>query len=108
MNVHHTWMVRVLALVMVLDLAVGALFGLSPGGPGVLDGMYFAIVTVTTIGYGDIVPHGWQQHLCFLFIAVCVIPLWSGSFALLTTGLTANHVDKRHHEMKRHIDGGQA
>lgn len=104
LNVHHLWMARVLALVVVLDLSLGAWFGLA-GHLGVLNGMYFAVVTVTTVGYGDLVPHGWQQHVAALGIMVLIVPLWTGSFALLATGLTANHVDRRHRELKDHITG---
>jgi voltage-gated potassium channel len=101
-NWHHRWMARLLALVLLLVIVLGALYGLADhvGAP---DGMYFAVVTVTTVGYGDITPHGWLPHLLALAIMVAIIPLWSGSFSLLTAGITADHVDKRHRQMADHV-----
>jgi hypothetical protein len=32
-----------------------------------------------------------------------VIPLWSGVFSLLTSGFTADHIDKRHGQMEEHV-----
>jgi hypothetical protein len=101
-NWHHAWMLRLLAAVIVLVAALGALYGLADH-VGALDGMYFAVVTVTTVGYGDITPHGWLPHLLALAIMVMIIPAWTGSFSLLTAGLAADHVDKRHDELKDHV-----
>lgn len=98
MNWHHTWMTRLLAAVVLLIIVLGALYGYADH-VGVLSGMYFAVVTVTTVGYGDITPHGWAPHLLALAIMVLIIPLWSGSFSLLAAGLTADHVDKRHRQI---------
>jgi len=94
-------MARLIALVILLVIVLGALYGVADH-VGALDGMYFAVVTVTTVGYGDITPHGWLPHLLALAVMVLIIPLWSGSFSLLTTGLTADHVDKRHRQMTDH------
>lgn len=102
MNSHHAWMVRLLVLVVVLDLAFGAWFGLADR-VGVWNGFYFAVTTVTTVGYGDIAPHGWQAHLAAIAIMVLIIPLWSGSFSLLGSGLVVDRVDLRHEQMKEHI-----
>ena len=102
MNWHHTWMTRLLALTVLLVITLGALYGLADH-VGALDGMYFGVVTVTTVGYGDIIPHGWLPHMLALAIMVLIIPLWSGSFSLLTSGLVTDHVDKRHEQMADHV-----
>jgi hypothetical protein len=67
------------------------------------DGLYFATTTGTTVGYGDITPHGWAPHLLAVAMMLLVIPLFSSVFALIATGLTTAHVDRRHNELKRHI-----
>jgi voltage-gated potassium channel len=100
-------MIWLFSAVAVLVVTLGALYGtVTPVGPW--DGMYFAVVTVTTVGYGDIVPRGWEAHLVALAIMVMIIPLWSAVFSLLTSGIVADHVDRRHEEMKDHVsDAGQ-
>ena len=102
MNWHHTWMVRLLVLIIVLVIVFGAFYG-QADHVGALNGMYFAVVTVTTVGYGDITPHGWLPHVLALAIMVLIIPLWSGSFSLLTSGWIADHIDARHNELKDHV-----
>lgn len=100
---HHRRAARLFAAVIVLDLGLGALFGLAEH-VGAWNGMYFAIVTVTTVGYGDITPHGWLPHLLAVAIMLLIVPLWSAVFSLVTTGLTADHVDKRHAEIHEKLD----
>lgn len=104
LNSHHRWMVRALTLMVVLVVVLGAWYG-QLDHVGAWNGIYFAIVTVTTVGYGDITPHGWAAHLVAVAVMVLIIPLWSGSFSLLATGLITDHVDRRHDELKARIDG---
>lgn len=96
----------VLALSVLLDVIFGTVFGIVQH-IGVWDGLYFATTTATTVGYGDIVPHGAAGHLLAASIMVTVIPLFSAVFSLLTTALTSTHVDRRHKELKEHIDKGR-
>jgi voltage-gated potassium channel len=102
-NVHHKRMLMLLAVVAVLVVALGALYGYVDKQLNAWDGMYFAVVTVTTVGYGDIIPRGWADHLVALAIMILIIPAWTGVFSLLTTGMLASHVDKRHDDLKKHV-----
>lgn len=95
---------QVLALTAVLDGALGLAFG-AADHVGAWNGLYFATTTATTVGYGDITPHGWGPHLIAVAIMVTVIPLFTSVFSFFTSGLTASHIDARHDELKRHIDG---
>ena len=101
---HHRTAVRVLAIAVAADVVLGIAFGFADHvGPG--NGLYFATVTATTVGYGDILPHGWLPHLLAVIIMITVIPLFASVFSLLTTGLTADHIDVRHDELKARING---
>jgi voltage-gated potassium channel len=84
-------------------LLLGALYGYT-ASVGPWDGMYFAVVTVTTVGYGDIIPHGWAAHLVALAIMVLIVPLWSGSFSLFATGLITRDAEKRHEDQQKQAD----
>lgn len=102
MNVHHRRAARVLALAAGLDVAAGLAFGAAQGcGPWT--GLYWATTTATTVGYGDVTPHGWLPHVIAVVVYLTVIPLFASVFALVTTGLTADHVDTRHQELCDHV-----
>lgn len=98
----HRRAAKVLAAVVVSDAALGALFG-AADHCGTWNGLYWAVTTVTTTGYGDIVPRGWAAHLAALAVMILVIPLWSSVFALVATGFTASHIDTRHEQMTDHV-----
>lgn len=108
MNVHHRRMIWLLGIVAVLIVLLGALYGYTDQQVGVWGGMYFAVVTVTTVGYGDVIPRGWEDHLVALAIMILIVPLWSAVFSLFTSGLIADHVDaKTEHQttaLKEHVD----
>jgi hypothetical protein len=93
----------VVILSVVLDIAGGIAFAITDH-IAAWTGLYFATTTASTVGYGDITPHGWGPHLIAVGIMLTVIPLVSALFSLFTTQLTAKHVDKRHDELKDHLN----
>lgn len=102
MNMHHRRAVRLFATVIAMGVVIGVVFGYSDH-VGPWGGVYFALATVTTVGYGDVVPHGWAAHVLAAALMVLVIPLWTAAFSFVTAGLTADHVDKRHEELKERL-----
>lgn len=101
-NWHYGRALRVLGLAVGGDILLGLAFG-AADHVGPWNGLYFALTTATTVGYGDVIPHGWAPHLLTVGMMVTVVPLFAATLALVTTGLTADHVDKRHDEMKQHV-----
>ncbi|XP_073004779.1 two pore potassium channel a [Typha latifolia] len=77
---------RLMAIFLVVYLAVGVLCfyvvkGQIAGNKtdGVLDALYFSIVTMTTVGYGDLVPNSDTAKLlacAFVFIGMAIIALF--------------------------------
>lgn len=94
--------VGIFLLSFFLDGAFGVAFAYAQH-VSIWDGLYFATTTGSTVGYGDITPIGWLPHLLSVAIMILVIPLFTSVFSLLTTALTARHVDRRHEELKRHV-----
>lgn len=94
---------RVIAAAVALDCLSGVAFAYADHIP-VPDGLWFATVTATTVGYGDIVPRGALAHLLAVAIMASVIPLFAAAFSLFTTGLTAAHVRAAEAGLKEHLE----
>jgi len=56
--------------------------------PGVLDGMYWALVTASTVGYGDLVPKKWIGKVLSALLIVIFLPLFGFLIASLSSDLT--------------------
>jgi voltage-gated potassium channel len=67
-------------------------------------GIYWAITTATTVGYGDVTPHTGAGHVIAVLVMLSVIPLFAATFSLLTSGLTATHVRKGNSELHEKLD----
>lgn len=98
MNAHHRTALRVLALAVLVDAALGVAYAVSMR-IDVWDGLYYATGIATTSGNSPNVPVGWLPHVLTMGMMCLVIPLFAATFSLVTTGLTADHVDKRHLQM---------
>lgn len=49
----------------------------------VASGLYWAVITATTVGYGDIIPHGTTGHLVTVAVALTALPLTAVAFGEL-------------------------
>jgi ABC-type amino acid transport substrate-binding protein len=68
--------------------------------PGVFEGMYWALITASTIGYGDKVPHRWIGRILAAVIIIVVLPLFGFFIAELSSDLTMAN-------LKSNINGPQ-
>lgn len=96
-------LIGILVASVALDVILGIVFAFAQH-ISIGNGLYFATTTGSTVGYGDITPHGWAPHLLAVAMMVTIIPLISSLWALFTTTLTTAHVDRRHKEALAHID----
>jgi hypothetical protein len=101
-NVHHRRALKVIALAVLLDAALGAVYAQAMR-ISTWDGLYYATGIATTSGNSSDLPHGWLPHVVTMLMMTTVIPLFGCTFSLVTTGLTADHVDKRHKQMTDHV-----
>lgn len=83
-----------------LDCVLGWVFACVQHIP-VIDGLYYAVTTASTVGYGDIVPTHPLSKLVTVIMELTVIPLFASAYSLMTVGLTTTSVTSR---VKRHID----
>lgn len=108
---HHRHAMRVIFLAACLDVILGVMFAAAQG-ISAWDGLYFATTTATTVGYGDITPHGWLAHVIAVLIMITVLPLFAATFSLFTSGLASREtevqVQAAEHRIRRHTPGPQA
>ncbi len=65
-----------LLLLLVVILSSGTLFYHDIEGWGWLDSLYFSVVTITTVGYGDLSPHtpiGKIFTMLYLFVGIGIL-----------------------------------
>ena len=69
-------------------LAGAALFALMQNLP-FTTGLYWAVTTATTVGYGDVTPHNGVGRLIASAVMLTTIPLLAAVFALVAGGAAA-------------------
>jgi len=69
-------------------------------------GLYWAVTTATTVGYGDVVPHNASGRVVAVAVMLTAIPLFGAAFALLAAAATAARLDKYLH-MQHHLPPGR-
>ena len=60
--------------------------------PGVFEGMYWALITASTIGYGDKVPQRWIGRVLAAIIIIIFLPLFGYFIAQLSSDLTMQSI----------------
>jgi voltage-gated potassium channel len=72
-------------------LVGAALFALTQDLP-FTTGLYWAVTTATTVGYGDVTPHNGVGRLIASGVMLTTIPMLAAVFALLTSGAVATGI----------------
>jgi len=77
-----------LGSVAAVVLLGGELFALAEGLP-FTSGLYWAITTATTVGYGDVTPHNPVGRLLASLVMLTTIPMLAAAFALVSGAAAA-------------------
>ena len=95
---------RVLIFVLTTLIASGTIFYWSVGGWGVIDSLYFSVMTMSTIGYGDFHPTTTLSKLFTITYALLSI----GVFVAVVTKIVAAILDKKRESKHRKQEGKTA
>jgi voltage-gated potassium channel len=85
-------------LTALLTLGVGGAFAILEDEP-IGDGLWWAIVTITTVGYGDVLPETPAGRIAGAMLMVLGI----GFVALVTASIAAHFVGEEEHELAAEI-----
>jgi voltage-gated potassium channel len=85
---HRRHIALLLVAVAACMLGGGALFALTQNLP-FTTGIYWAILTATTVGYGDVTPHNGVGRVVASAVMLTTIPMLAAAFALVTGGAAA-------------------
>ena len=79
--------------------------------PGIFEAIWFSIVTMSTVGYGDIAPRKWPSRIIALLIillGVASFGLIVGQFAADAVKTQAQHPVESHHDLHKYRIGTKA
>lgn len=103
MNRHHKRAIAVICTAVTFDAIAGLAFG-AVEHISIWLGEYWAVATATTIGYGDITPRTGLGQALAVVVMLTVVPLFSATFSLFTSGLTASRIEQSEARMKDHLE----
>ena len=89
--------------IFVMVLAGGVSIYHQVEGWGLLDSAYFVVITVTTIGYGDIYPQTDLGKIFTMFFSFFGIAFTLYFLSLVSTNIFNKHLNKRVGQIKRAI-----
>ena len=86
-------------LFFLLTLLVGAtLFYSSVEGWSIIDALYFSVMTMSTIGYGDLVPTTtWSKSFTIIFSILSI-----SFFAAVIAKIVANVLERKKNKIAKH------
>ena len=85
---HRRHVMMILASVVIVVLIGAGLFSLAEDLP-FTTGLYWAVTTATTVGYGDVTPHNAIGRLIGSFVMLTTIPMLAAAFALVSGAAAA-------------------
>jgi voltage-gated potassium channel len=85
---------------IIMTIAGMLVAGIDPGIESVWEGLWWAWVTITTVGYGDVVPVTGEGRL----IGAILILIGVGLFAMLTASISVLFISRSDEEMEENLE----
>lgn len=84
---------------IIMTIAGMLIAGIDPGVESVWEGLWWAWVTITTVGYGDVVPVSGEGRV----IGAVLILIGVGLFAMLTASISVLFISRTDVEMEKNL-----
>lgn len=81
----------------------GAIFAITQQA-SIITGLYWALTTGTTVGYGDVTARGDGGHLLAIAVMLTTIPLLAAAFSQLHLDRVKTHLDRHHKAIHDRLD----
>ncbi|MGD9276005.1 MAG: potassium channel family protein [Candidatus Pacearchaeota archaeon] len=89
--------------IFIFGILIGALIYQNVEGWSFIDSLYFVVVTVTTIGYGDLSPSTDVGKIFTMFFAFFGVATALYLFSNISSALFKKHVTQKVSEIKRDV-----
>lgn len=93
---HGRHVAVLLGVVVVCVIAGGIAFSATDHVP-VTTGLYWAVTTATTVGYGDVTPHNGSSRIIATAVMLTTIPMLGAVFALFAGAVTISRLSQLLH-----------
>lgn len=98
---------RILLLFLVTLLVGATLFYYSVEGWSIIDALYFSVMTMSTIGYGDLVPTTMWSKLFTIIFSIMSIGFFAAVIAKIVTIVLARKKNKITRKKEQTSDSGK-
>lgn len=98
---------RALVGLMIIMTCSGAIFYAQHEGWSYIDALYFCVMTMSTIGYGDLTPTTDVSKIFTIIYAFITIGLFVASGTKLVQAMVAKPHKSRGKNPRRHYEGDQ-
>lgn len=99
----HPPRARYIALLALSVLGIGVIFYRHVENWSWIDALYFSVITLATVGYGDLVPTTDLGKLFTVFYVVIGIGIFAASANFLLKRATVKRLQKRDNDMKKKL-----
>ena len=94
-------------LLLIFFVIVGTYAYSHVEGWRILDSLYFVLVTITTIGYGDFVPHTDAGKIFTMFFSFFGVTTAFYLFSVIGNNLFKKHLNRKVSEIKKEVEKQQ-
>ena len=102
--IEKTYLDKILSGVALIILFFTVLMYCYGPSYGLFDDFYFVVVTLTTVGYGDVTPHTYNEKIITVFLIVVGVFVFSTITAAISSYLTDRLLHKEEEDISKIVE----